>query len=158
MALFTSKTADRPEKGTVRQTGIPSNQINMIGEGTVLEGAIESGGDFRISGRIVGRVRVAGKVIVAQEGVVEGELRASSADVAGRVHGEVHVVERLLIRSTGSVEGDVFTSRLIVEEGGMLEGNCKMVGEVPASSEATKATDSNSEEGSGASMNLREAV
>lgn len=158
MALFTSKTADRPEKGTVRQTGIPSNQINMVGEGTVLEGTIESGGDFRISGRIVGRLRVAGKVIVAQEGVVEGELRASSADIAGRVQGEVHVEDRLLLRSTGSVEGDVFTARLIVEEGGMLEGNCKMVGLVPAPSGASKPTGGGREDGVGATAEVREAV
>ena len=70
MALFgqdTDTRAARPSPG-----GTPA-QLNMIGEGTVIEGTIRSEGDIRISGRLVGKLFVRGKAIVSQEGVIEGE-------------------------------------------------------------------------------------
>lgn len=103
-----------------------SNQINMIGEGTVFEGTLTSESDVRISGRVDGKLEVKGKVIVAQEGSVEGEIKAASLDVAGRVHGEVVVEERVVLKSSAQIEGNIHTARLVVEEGATFNGRCQM--------------------------------
>lgn len=103
-----------------------SNQINMIGEGTVFEGTLTSESDVRISGRVDGKLEVKGKVIVAQEGSVEGEITAASLDVAGRVQGEVVVEERVVLKSSARVEGNIQTARLVVEEGASFNGRCQM--------------------------------
>ncbi len=103
-----------------------SNQINMIGEGTVLDGTLTSESDVRISGRVDGNLEVKGKVIVVQEGVVEGEIKAASLDIAGRVQGEMLVEERVVLKSSAHVEGNIQTTRLIVEEGATFNGRCQM--------------------------------
>ncbi|HET6567366.1 MAG TPA: polymer-forming cytoskeletal protein [Rhodothermales bacterium] len=110
-----------------RQPGVPGpGQINMIAEGTVLEGTLKATGDVRISGRIVGKLFVEGKVVVTQEGVVDGELSAVSADVAGSVLGEVTVKERLVLKNTAAVDGNVRAARLVVEDGAVFGGKCQM--------------------------------
>lgn len=138
MAFFSNKHTDPLDTVTTKQTGTSSNQINMVGEGTLLEGTIQTKGDIRVSGRIVGKLTVAGKIIVAQEGEVEGELYAANIDIAGHVKGNLKVDERLLLRSTGLVEGDVVTARLVIEEGAVFHGTCKMVMESQKSHPASE--------------------
>ncbi len=81
---------------------------------------------MRVSGRIVGRVHVDGKVFVTQDGSVEGELVATNADVAGGVTGEIETQERLLLKESARVDGNVKTARLVIEEGALLNGDCTM--------------------------------
>lgn len=102
------------------------NNINMVGEGAVFEGTLRTKSDVRVSGRIIGTLSVGERAIVAQEGAVEGELVARNADIAGSVQGELHVHERLVLRSTARVEGNVRTGRLVVEEGAVFNGECRM--------------------------------
>lgn len=123
MALFGSDK----EQAMTRQANVSvSNQINMIGEGTVFEGTFRAQSDVRVSGRIIGKLHVEGKAIITQEGVVEGEIVATSADVAGTVHGDVHVTERLVLKGSARVEGQILTGRLVMEEGAAFNGKCQM--------------------------------
>lgn len=101
-------------------------QVNMIGEGTVIEGTVRATSDVRVSGRIIGKLEVEGKAIVATEGVIDGELSATNADIAGLVEGEVLIADRTVLKSTARVEGTLRTARLVVEEGALLNGNCEM--------------------------------
>ena len=101
-------------------------QINMLGEGTVVEGTLHTDNDIRVSGKIVGTLRVDGKAIIAKEGSVEGELEAVDADVAGNVEGEVRVGQRLVLQSSSHIDGNITTNRLVVEEGAVITGKCMM--------------------------------
>ncbi len=119
-----------------KQSGVAApNQINMIGEGTNFDGTLQAESDVRISGRVLGKIDVEGKVIVAQEGVVEGEVKAASLDVAGRIHGEIDVSERVVLKSSAEIEGDIRTGRLVVEEGAVFNGECRTGGRTMGSSE-----------------------
>ena len=123
MALFGNKT-----ESMARNQGIvpAPSQINMIGEGTVFEGTLRSESDLRISGRIVGKLHVGGKAIVATEGVVEGEMIATNAEVAGSVQGEIRIKELLVLKGSARVDGNIEAARLIVEEGSIFNGKCQM--------------------------------
>lgn len=124
MAVFRQKPT---ENGMNRQSaGSAPEHINMIGEGTVLDGTITSSGDVHVRGRIVGTVRAEGKVVVAQEGEVEGEVASSNADIAGRIDGDVRVENRLILKSTARIEGNIYTDRLVIEEGAVYNGSCEM--------------------------------
>jgi cytoskeletal protein CcmA (bactofilin family) len=100
--------------------------INLIGEGSEVEGILRSSTDVRVNGRVTGEVNVEGRVIVADKGVIDGTLSAANADVAGTVLGDLNVTERLLLKSTARVEGTIKTARLVVEEGAMFDGQCDM--------------------------------
>ena len=108
------------------QSSAPSPQINMIGEGTVFEGTLRSESNLVISGRIVGKLDVGGKAIVATEGVVEGEMIATNAEVAGSVQGEIRIRELLVLKGSARVDGNIEANRLIVEEGSIFNGKCQM--------------------------------
>lgn len=133
------------------------DQINLVGEGTVFEGTLRAESDVRASGRIVGKLHVEGRAIVAESGAVEGEVRSTNADIAGTVQGEIYVEERLVLKSTARVDGNIQTDRLVVEEGAVFTGECKM-GEAieadassseSASSGAASASSSSSGKGTG---------
>jgi len=102
------------------------DQINMVGEGTLFEGTLRAESNVRVSGHIKGKLDVEGRAIVTQEGVVEGELHATDADVAGSMQGEIHVAERLMLKSTARVDGTIEAGRIKVEEGALFAGECRI--------------------------------
>ena len=125
MALFgTSKDSEQPMAKQVN-TAAPS-QINIIAEGTLFEGTMQADSDVRVSGRIVGKLKVKGRAVIAPEGVIEGEVVATNATIAGTVKGDLIVTERLMLATSARVEGSIKTGRLIVEEGAIFNGECQM--------------------------------
>lgn len=104
---------------------VPS-QINLIAVGTTLEGTISTKDDIRVSGKLKGTLRVEGKAIIAPEGLVEGEVFATDADVAGHIKGDITIKGRLVLKGSAKVEGTIQTTRLIVEEGATIDGTCQM--------------------------------
>lgn len=104
----------------------PPVQINVVAEGTVLEGALYVKEDMRISGRVIGTVTAQKRVVVAPEGVIDGEVVAASADVSGSVHGDLDVAEHLVLRSGSRVEGNLKTDQFTVEKGAVFNGTCRM--------------------------------
>lgn len=91
-----------------------------------MEGTLTAKDDIRVSGKLKGTLRVDGKAIIAQEGSVEGDVFATDADVAGTLVGEINVKGRLVLKGSAKVQGTVRTTRLIVEEGAVIDGTCEM--------------------------------
>ena len=118
-------------------------QINLIAAGTELEGTLNAKDDTRVSGKLKGTLRVDGKAIIAQEGSVEGEVHAANADVAGHLLGEISIKGLLVLKGTAKVEGTIRTTRLIVEEGAIIDGNCQMCQLDKSRAEALKGNLSN---------------
>ena len=126
MGLFDSTQSDDPSSPMANQPNAVQDQVNLIGEGTVFEGTVRAESDIRASGRIIGTLDVEGKVMIAEEGSVEGKILATDADIAGEVQGEIHTDERLVLKSTAQVDGVIETDRLVVEEGAQFTGECEM--------------------------------
>lgn len=122
------------------QPSAPS-QINLIAAGTSLEGTLTAKDDIRVSGRLKGTLKVEGKAIIAPEGNVEGDVFATDADVAGSLKGEITIKGRLVLKSTAKIEGTIKTTRLIVEEGAVIDGTCRMGQLDPKRAEALKSGD-----------------
>lgn len=111
------------------------------GRNTVIEGTVRAESDLRARGHVIGTLEVDGKTTVAEEGSVDGEIVATSAEIAGQVQGEIHVEERLVLKSTARVEGTIETGRLVVEEGAQLTGECEVERTVSEGTEASEKTD-----------------
>ena len=47
---------------------------NLIGNGTTIKGEIIATGDIRIDGTVIGTMKSNGKVVIGQQGVIEGEI------------------------------------------------------------------------------------
>jgi cytoskeletal protein CcmA (bactofilin family) len=141
MGLFSTTQSntqlDDTSSSMANQTSTVQDQVNLVGEGTVFEGTVRAENDVRASGQIIGTVEVEGKTMIAEGGVVEGEIITTNAEIAGQVQGEIHVEERLVLKSTAQVDGKIETDRLVVEEGAQFTGECEMgtpIAESPGSS------------------------
>lgn len=106
--------------------GESGGSINLIGAGTVIQGEINSMGDIRIDGTIVGSVTSKSKVVVGSTGQVQGDIQCQNADISGSVKGKTTVAEMLFLKATAKLNGDISTGKLVVEVGASFTGNCNM--------------------------------
>jgi cytoskeletal protein CcmA (bactofilin family) len=103
-----------------------SNAINLIGVGTTITGDIESTGDIRIDGSLVGNLNTKGKLVIGEPGKVKGEIICKNADLSGIIEGKITVSELLTLKLTARITGDIITNRLTVEPGAVFTGTCNM--------------------------------
>jgi cytoskeletal protein CcmA (bactofilin family) len=115
--MFTSKTK-------INETPVGSTTI--IGAGTVIHGDIESNGDIRIDGTLVGNLSSKAKVLIGQEGVVEGDIIGQQADIMGKVTGMIKIKELLQLKGKSTVSGEISTGKLEVEPTATFNGSCHM--------------------------------
>jgi cytoskeletal protein CcmA (bactofilin family) len=99
---------------------------SIIGEGTKFKGEFDLNGLLRIDGDFTGIIRTKGKVLVGKNGRAECTLNAGTVVVGGVVRGEIVSSEKVIILSTGLVLGNITTPRLIVEEGVIFNGSCRI--------------------------------
>jgi len=103
-----------------------SNSSNVIGKGTVLTGDIETYGNIRIEGKVIGNVKSKSKIALGNGSQIEGNIIAQNADIEGEVRGKIEIGELLVLKSTAIVHGDILTGKLVVEPGAVFNGSCKM--------------------------------
>ena len=103
-----------------------SSVVNMIGNGTVITGDIQSKSDIRIDGILKGSVKTEGKLVVGSTGVVEGDVVCVSADVSGEIKAKIIVSQLLSLKSTSKLNGDIITNKLSIEPGASFSGSCSM--------------------------------
>lgn len=103
-----------------------SNSSNVIGKGTVLEGNIETFGNIRIEGKVVGNVKSKSKIALGSSSHIDGNVSAQNADIEGEVRGKIEISDLLVLKATAVVHGDILTGKLVVEPGAVFNGSCKM--------------------------------
>ena len=86
-----------------------------------------------------GVIRTPGKVLVGRNGRAECTMHAGTVVVGGVVKGEITSTEKVIVLSTGLVIGNITTPRLIVEEGVILDGACRVTAPERPTGDAGKA-------------------
>jgi cytoskeletal protein CcmA (bactofilin family) len=99
---------------------------SMIGPGTTIKGDIVSDGDVRIDGTLIGNIRCTAKVLIGQEGEVQGDIEGQQADILGKVSGKVHVQELLNLRGDAVIRGNIHAGKLQIEPTVTFNGQCHM--------------------------------
>ena len=120
-----------------------SNSSNIIGKGTVLKGNIETYGNFRIEGKIVGDIKTKSKAACGHSSYIEGNILAQNAEIAGHVTGTVEISELLILKPSAIIIGDIITNKLVVESGATFNGACKMGVKIQEISIGDKSEDMN---------------
>ena len=100
--------------------------INSIGEGTVLNGEINSGGDIRVDGILKGSVKVEGKLVLGPSGKIEGDVECGQAIIAGELKAKITSKNLLTLKSSAKLYGDIFSGKLEIEPGAIFTGSCSM--------------------------------
>ena len=100
--------------------------VNMIGNGTVITGDVQSKGDIRVDGTLKGSLNTSGKLVLGKSGVIEGDVVCKDADVSGNIKAKISVSELLTLNSSAKLNGDIITNKLSIEPGATFTGSCSM--------------------------------
>jgi cytoskeletal protein CcmA (bactofilin family) len=105
----------------------PKDQINaFLGKDTEFEGKLSFTGAVRLDGRFKGEIFTEGTLIIGEAAAIEADVRVARVIVSGQVRGNIVADERIEIKAPGKVYGNIQAPKVIIEEGVLFEGNCKM--------------------------------
>ena len=103
-----------------------SDLTAFIDEGSEIEGKYTFSGTVMLNGRFRGEIVSNDSLIVGEKGVVNASIRAGIVLISGEVVGNVMAAERVELRGSARVYGDVEAPVVVIEEGVLFEGHCRM--------------------------------
>ncbi len=103
-----------------------SDLTAFIDEGSEMEGKYTFRGTVMLNGKFSGEIVSSDTLIIGEKGVVNANVRAGIVLITGEVVGNVVAAERVELRGSARVFGDVEAPVVVLEEGVLFEGNCKM--------------------------------
>lgn len=98
----------------------------FLGKETSFEGKMTFQGIFRLDGKFEGEIFESGTLIVGESAFIKGKIEVRSIIINGQVEGELNAQERTEIHSSGKFSGTLTTPSLIINEGGFINGHCRM--------------------------------
>lgn len=113
-------------KSKSEHSGSTSGGNSLIGAGTTIKGDLVSNGDVRIDGTLIGNITGSAKVLIGQDGVVEGDIEGQQADILGKVTGKLVIRELLNLRGDAHIRGNIHAGKLQIEPTVTFNGQCHM--------------------------------
>jgi cytoskeletal protein CcmA (bactofilin family) len=97
-----------------------------IDEASEIEGKYTFSGTVMLNGKLTGEIFSNDTLIIGEKGVVNAAIHAGIVLVSGEVRGNILGTERVELRGSARVYGDVEAPVVVVEEGVLFEGHCRM--------------------------------
>jgi cytoskeletal protein CcmA (bactofilin family) len=121
---------DRKHGKKVLKVKKKQNEINaFLGRDTEFEGKLAFTGAVRIDGRFRGEILTEGTLIVGESAHIESDIHASHIIVSGEIRGNIVADDRIEIHAPGKVYGNINAPTVVIDEGVVFEGHCRMRGE-----------------------------
>jgi cytoskeletal protein CcmA (bactofilin family) len=125
--------------------GIPAAKkaeyATFLDEGASIEGKFSFTGAVLLNGRLNGEIVSNDTLVVGEKGVVNASIHAGTVRIAGEVVGNVHATVRVELGGRARVFGNVDAPVVIIEEGAVFEGHCRMTKTLPDAGSAVPAHD-----------------
>lgn len=106
-----------------------ATHASVIDQGCELEGRLTFEGTLVVNGKFRGEVSAGGTLLVGETGELEAEVQVGAAIISGLVTGNIVAQERVELKASARIYGDIITPVMILEEGVVFDGRCKMKGE-----------------------------
>jgi len=132
-----------------------NSQTNtIVGPSTVVQGNLDVKGSVLVYGTILGDVRSNGQVRTAKDSVIKGTVVAQEAVIDGELEGSLTTEGRTTLGRSAKMVGDLRAQLLVIEEGALYSGKCKMDGakikSVSEAGDGSVAKDGHAKEGKAA--------
>ena len=101
--------------------------LNLLSESVIVEGDIQTTGDMRIDGTLVGTVQTGGRLVLGTVSRVTGGVNSPNIDIYGIVEGNVVSSGTVVLRKSSRIKGTITTVTMVVEAGVTFNGESKMV-------------------------------
>ena len=109
------------------------NSTTVLDQSVDMEGRLRFSGTLILNGKFRGEIFSSGTLLAGETAEVDGNVRVGTAIVNGHINGNIVAGQRVELRVGAHVDGDITTPALVLEEGVVFDGNCKMMtGEVAA--------------------------
>jgi cytoskeletal protein CcmA (bactofilin family) len=115
----------QPQMQSAPSSSVPAD-LTLVGRADRLEGTLKVSNTLRIQGTVEGSVE-ATTVYIDEGAKVRADITADEVVIGGDYSGKLVCRQRLEIRATGQVVGQVETFRLMLHEGGSIDGELKML-------------------------------
>lgn len=100
----------------------------LLGIGSFFEGSLQGENNIRIDGHFKGELSCPGRLTIGSSGEVEAEVGAVEVYVEGHVHGTVRAAWVKLDHQACLI-GEIYTQTLVMAEGAVFHGGCRMAEE-----------------------------
>jgi cytoskeletal protein CcmA (bactofilin family) len=104
-----------------------SNNHTLISRATRVNGDLHFTGELQIEGKVTGNIysddEKDAKLVIADTGVIEGEVRVPVVIVNGKVIGNIHSSKHLELAAKANVTGTVHYSSIQMVKGSQLNGS-----------------------------------
>jgi cytoskeletal protein CcmA (bactofilin family) len=114
------------KKKTVKPSGKAADLSAYIDESSEIDGKYTFSGTVMLNGKFTGEISSSDTLIIGEKGVVNATIHAGIVLVNGEVRGNILGGDRVELRGTARVYGDVEAPVVVVEEGVLFEGHCRM--------------------------------
>ena len=105
----------------------PKEEINaFLGKDTEFEGRFSFTGAVRIDGKFSGEIESSGTLIVGETATIRSQIHVADMIISGEVDGDIVAENKIEISVPGKLFGNIQTPKLVIEEGVIFEGKCKM--------------------------------
>ncbi len=103
----------------------PQKKRSIVEKGLTLDGLISFKGRLTVNGTVKGSLE-GDHIVIAEEGAVLAETRASSMTIAGVFRGQLTISGKLVLLSTANCSGNIACREMELLPGGVLNGkiNC----------------------------------
>ena len=98
----------------------------FLGKDTSFEGKLSFSGAVRIDGHFKGKIFTEGTLIVGESAVLESDIHVSHIIISGEIRGNITADSRIEIHTPGKVFGNMESPIVVLDEGVVFEGNCRM--------------------------------
>lgn len=126
--------ADSSTRGALTESETLARDIKegtlsgFVGAGTLVTGEANFKAMMRVDGHLSGRVSSSsGTLIVGANGKVDANIEVAVAVIHGTINGDIIASQRLELGRAAKVNGNIQTPSLIIEQGAVFEGSCKML-------------------------------
>jgi cytoskeletal protein CcmA (bactofilin family) len=99
---------------------------SVFGKGSRMNGTLKCEGGLRIDGEFEGTIEGSSTLVVGKEGNVRANVKVKHAVIGGRFEGNILATNKVELHSGCEMLGEVETPSLVIEEGVVFEGSCKM--------------------------------
>src|SRR5215470_2271995 len=111
----------------------------FVGGGTDVTGEANFKAMMRVDGHFSGRITsTSGTLIVGNNGKVDANIEVAIAIIHGNINGDIIATQRLELGRAAKVNGNIQTPSLVIEQGAIFEGSCKMLQMHTAAEKARK--------------------
>ncbi len=105
----------------------PEDEVKaFMGSGTEFEGKLVFSGSVRVDGHFKGDILGGGMLISGEGSRIEGNISVDNIVISGDVVGNLEAKDKVEIDSKGRLFGDMVSTVLVIQEGAVFEGNCRM--------------------------------